>query len=111
MKQALIASRLQTTNHTLVEIPMNLDTSERIHDCLALNRNDNKQHVIRQKIAKYYFAGDFDASPFDSMPLSTIPNVMKMIGGDNRDTKQSLQFNAIFRMLKDIPELSNTSNR
>ena len=109
---------IETSNHTLVEIPAYLD-SKRNHilDCLELNKNDNKEQVARQKIAKYYFAGNFDMSPFASMPVSVIPNVMEMIGGDNpignddRDTKQSLQCNAIFRMLKAIPDLLNTSNR
>ena len=103
--------RVKTSNHTLVVISRNLDCSQCIRDCLELNRNDDKQQVVRQKIAKYYFAGGFDVSPFASVPISIIPNVMEMIGGDDRDTKQSLQCNAIFRMLKAIPDLSNTSNR
>ena len=103
---------IRNSNHTLFEISTNLDCSQPTSDCLKLNINDDKRQVIRQKIAKYYFAGDFDVSPFASMPLSVVPNVMEMIGGDDsNNTKKSLQCNAIFRILKIVPELLNTSNQ
>ena len=35
-----------------------------ICDCLELNKNTNKNAVIHKKIARYYFVGDFDVSPF-----------------------------------------------
>eukprot|EP00956_Cyclotella_meneghiniana_P033491 scaffold96532_cov31-Cyclotella_meneghiniana.AAC.1 len=70
-----------------------------IVDCLTLNKNEDKRKVVRQKIAKYYFVGDFDVSPFDCMPLSAMSEVLSTIGGEN-------QCSAIYRMLKTIPALS-----
>jgi len=101
---------IKNSNHTLVKISPVQNFSHRALDCVKLNRNENKEEVFRQKIAKYYFAGDFDVSPFASMPLSAIPNIMGMIGGDDLKAKESLQCNAIFRMLKAIPDLSSVGN-
>jgi hypothetical protein len=69
-----------------------------------LNRNEDKTQVVRNKILKYYFVGDFDVTPFANMPVSVVPEVISQI---RCETKQS----AIFRLLKSIPELSSVTNR
>eukprot|EP00956_Cyclotella_meneghiniana_P020915 scaffold37530_cov22-Cyclotella_meneghiniana.AAC.2 len=101
---------IKSSNHTLVKIYPDDHLSQRVLECLKLNRNENKEEVVRQKIAKYYFAGDFAVSPFASMPLSAIPNVMTMIGGDDPEAKKVLQCNAIFKLLKAIPDLAEKSD-
>ena len=102
---------IKSSNHTLVKIYPDDHLSQRVVECEKLNRNQNKEEVVRQKIAKYYFARDFDVSPFASMPLSAIPNVMTMIGGDDPEAQKALQCNAIFKLLKAIPDLSNIGNQ
>ena len=71
-----------------------------------LNRIENKEKVIREKIARYYFVGDFDVSPLASLPVSAVPSVLGMIKGKKLD-RQS----AIFRLLKSIPDLCNVGSR
>ena len=71
-----------------------------------LNRIENKEKVIREKIARYYFVGDFDVSPLASLPVSVVPSVLVMIKG-NKPARQS----AIFRLLKSIPDLCNVASR
>ena len=66
-----------------------------IETCLELNKNATKEKVIRQKIARYYFTGEFDISPFLGMPVSVLPEVLGLIEGDD-----IYQQSAIFRMLK-----------
>ena len=77
-----------------------------LEENLKLNKNSDKEAVIRQKIRQYYFNEEFDVSPFINMPLSVLPEVIGIIGGDY-STRQS----AIFRLLKNIPELCNVSSR
>eukprot|EP00956_Cyclotella_meneghiniana_P025529 scaffold53430_cov60-Cyclotella_meneghiniana.AAC.6 len=91
---------IQNSNHTLESIAYGLfgdETcpSEFVQDCLKLNEHEDKEQVIRQKIAKYYFVGGYDVSPFAAMPLSAMPKVISTIGGDANN-----QCSAIFRMLK-----------
>eukprot|EP00956_Cyclotella_meneghiniana_P034825 scaffold108454_cov37-Cyclotella_meneghiniana.AAC.2 len=76
-------------NETIPTLP------DMIKTCLELNKNANKEQVIRQKIARYYFTGDFDISPFLGMPVSVLPEVLGLIEGDD-----IYQQPAIFRMLK-----------
>eukprot|EP00956_Cyclotella_meneghiniana_P011208 scaffold15731_cov38-Cyclotella_meneghiniana.AAC.2 len=83
-----------------------MDIYRTIKDCLALNRISNKNKVIREKIARYYFVGDFDISPFAGLPISVVPSVLGMIKGVKR-ARQS----AIFRLLKSIPDLCNVGSR
>ena len=66
---------------------------------LKLNRNENKTEVIQNKIMQYYFIGDCDMNPFVSMPISVLPEVMRL--GEGMSNKQ----NSIFKLLKSIPEL------
>lgn len=77
-----------------------------INTCLELNSNANKDEVIRSKIAIFYFVGDFDVSSFVGMPISLVPTVMGLIEGSDTN-RQS----AIFRLLKNLPELCNVSSR
>ena len=54
---------------------------------LELNKNTKKDEVIRKKIARYYFVGEFDISPFT--PLSVIPEVLSLIEGGAINKKNS----------------------
>ena len=74
--------------------------------CLELNQHEDKQFVIRQKITKYYFKEEFNVAPFEKMNISLIPEVMCIIGEDDKD-----QWSAIYRLLKTIPNLCNPSRR
>ena len=87
-------------------ITMQKITFDMVLDCLEKNKNANKQEVTRKKVARYYFVGKFDISPFADMPVTLIPEVLSLIEEDNIN-KQS----AIFRMLKCIPDLCNISSR
>jgi hypothetical protein len=72
--------------------------------CLEFNReHHDKAKVIRDKILRFYFVGEFDVSPFVGMPLSVFPRIMSQIKGD----KQS----AIYGLLQCIPQLCNVSVR
>eukprot|EP00956_Cyclotella_meneghiniana_P014636 scaffold22052_cov36-Cyclotella_meneghiniana.AAC.6 len=77
-----------------------------LEDFFKLNLIENKDEVIREKIARYYFIGDFDISPFTKISVSVLPKVLSLIKGSNIN-RQS----AIFRMLKTFPELCNVSSR
>ena len=107
------------SNHTLIELQPFPESEVRfdvfseqevkfgiIVDSLRLNRNSNKNRVIREKISRYYFVGNFDVSPFVKLPVSVVPSVLGMIKGKKLD-RQS----AIFRLLKSIPDLCNVVSR
>eukprot|EP00956_Cyclotella_meneghiniana_P023705 scaffold46676_cov22-Cyclotella_meneghiniana.AAC.2 len=112
------------SNHTLTDILdwMTLAESElsdsesvlqfkfehdvKVANCLELNENTDTDKVIREKIARYYFAGDFDVSPLANLPVSVVPSVLGMIRGNKLDR----QF-AIFRLLISIPDLCNVASR
>jgi hypothetical protein len=72
---------------------------------IALNRNENKNIVIQNKVMQFYFVGSFDLAPFASMPLSVLAKVMSV--GEQMENKQT----AIFELLRGIPELCNVSSR
>ena len=74
--------------------------------CLELNKNANKDKVIRKKIARYYFVGNFSISMFAKMPVSVLPEVIRLIELDKNN-----KLSAIFRILKTIPVLCNVSSR
>jgi hypothetical protein len=104
---------LSKSNHTLEQIPVfgqGRDADQSINsfvrECLALNRNDDKAIVIRNMILRFYFVGQFVVSPFVSMPISIIPEVLSQIQGADKQTAI-----AIYRLLKCIPELSCVSDR
>eukprot|EP00956_Cyclotella_meneghiniana_P037870 scaffold145740_cov30-Cyclotella_meneghiniana.AAC.1 len=78
-----------------------------INHCLKLSQNTNKNEVIREKIARYYFVGDFDVSPLAKLPVSVVPSVLGMIKSYDVLYRQS----AIFRLLKSIPDLCNIGSR
>eukprot|EP00956_Cyclotella_meneghiniana_P033022 scaffold92786_cov25-Cyclotella_meneghiniana.AAC.1 len=105
------------SNHTLETVTCKLDglvneltplveECPLIEDCLALNKQTYKEDVIRTKIARYYFIGDFDVSPFAKMAISLLPQVFVIIKCD-----ATAHLSAIFRMLKSISELSNVTSR
>eukprot|EP00956_Cyclotella_meneghiniana_P034823 scaffold108453_cov38-Cyclotella_meneghiniana.AAC.4 len=108
------------SNHTLQEV-FPLSMSPMVWDCLRLNKNANKDKVIRKKIARYYFAGDFDISPFAKMPVSLLPEVLSMIRSRRptayhpdsmiQSANSIMIQSAIFRILKYIPDLCNVSSR
>jgi hypothetical protein len=97
------------SNHTLEKVAsysyhiqaIKISTEE----CLELNRNDNKNKVIQNKVMQFYFVGSFNLAPFASMPLSVLAKVMS--GGEEMKNKQT----AIFELLRAIPELCNVSSR
>ena len=78
-----------------------------INHCLKLSQNTDKNEVIREKIARYYFVGDFDVSPLAKLPVSVVPSVLGMIKSYDVLYRQS----AIFRLLKSIPDLCNVGSR
>jgi hypothetical protein len=95
------------SNHTLEKITgaREIDDEDlEFIKYLELNENEDKTQVVRNKILKYYFIGDFDISPFINIPVSGLPEIISQI---RSDTTQS----AIFRLLKCIPELCNVASR
>ena len=99
---------IQSSNHILEKVAVDDDVVENpfIEACLRLNRMKNKEQVIQKKIARYYFDGCFDVSPFSSMPISVLPRVLELIEGE-----VDYRLNATFRMLRCIPELCNLYGR
>jgi hypothetical protein len=97
-----------SSNHTL-EIITLADSLKgipmRVKECLKLNKNSNKNQVIRHKIMQYYFIGSFDMAPFASMPLSVLSEIMGL-GGEMNNMHP-----AIFELLRGIPDLCNVSSR
>eukprot|EP00956_Cyclotella_meneghiniana_P004523 scaffold5580_cov61-Cyclotella_meneghiniana.AAC.3 len=129
---------IHDSNHTLLELCIQssfnynkpcLELPEIAAKCLKLNRNPDKLRVIREKILRFYFIGDFDVSPFFSMPISILPEVMRFIKPNDNDDdddddddammeyifywerKNTVRHSAIFRLLKSIPDLCNVSSR
>jgi hypothetical protein len=102
-----IESIRSNSNHTLENITFGgidrklLTLAEQ---CLQLNWKENKATVVRKKILRFYFVGEFDVSPFVNVPVSFLPKIMGQIEGQD---KQS----AAYRLLKCIPELCNVSDR
>lgn len=94
-----------TSNHTLecIKIPC-LVLSTLAEECLVLNENGNKMKVIRDKILRFYFVGDFDVSQFSNLALSVLPDVVSQIEGKEK-------LSAMYRFLQHIPELCNVSGR
>eukprot|EP00956_Cyclotella_meneghiniana_P022856 scaffold43639_cov15-Cyclotella_meneghiniana.AAC.1 len=88
-------------------LPFDFDDEDvfTVGDCLSLNENPDKDKVKREKIARYYFVGDFDVSPLARLPMSVVPSILGMIKCDKLD-RQS----AIFRLLKSFPDLCNVDS-
>ena len=59
--------------------------------------------VIKKKIFRYYFIGDFDLGPFMRMNVKRVPKVICLIDGDDHLDI----INAIFRVIRAIPALTN----
>lgn len=104
--------RIHSSNHFLEEVSSTTEDENDqvgnpfIEACLRLNRMENKERVIRKKIARFYFNGSFDVSLFLEMPISALPSVMELIEGE-----VEYRLNAIFRVLRCIPELCNHIGR
>ena len=105
---------IRSSNHTLLEIKPCPNDYIPLYDKFGIIENslkklniiENKEKVIREKIARYYFVGNFDVSPLARLPVSAVPSVLGMIKGKKLD-RQS----AIFRLLKSIPDLCNVGSR
>eukprot|EP00956_Cyclotella_meneghiniana_P005565 scaffold7160_cov52-Cyclotella_meneghiniana.AAC.3 len=110
--------RIVASNHTLESILLR-NLNPIIREYLTLNKKTNKELVIRTKIARYYFRGEFDVSTFASIDVKCLPRVLAMIGGGEtnlnavkfRTTDATFQQSAIFRLLKCIPDICNVSSR
>eukprot|EP00956_Cyclotella_meneghiniana_P034821 scaffold108453_cov38-Cyclotella_meneghiniana.AAC.2 len=106
------------SNHTLESVS-NRNVPYHFQDYLTLNTSTNKEQVIRTKIARYYFQGDFDLSTLANMDMKCFPRVLAMIGGGEMNCNAATfrgvdtinQQSAIFRILKCIPGLCNVSSR
>jgi hypothetical protein len=56
-------------------------------------KNTDKAKVIRDKILRLYFVGEFHVSPLVNMPLSVLPEVMGQIEGhDNQSAIYRTRF-------------------
>ena len=99
---------IQNSNHTLthVEYDNTAKRDQAVPEYLELNMLPNENEVIREKIARYYFVGDFDLSPFVNMHVTLLPSILGLIEGG-----ELIQRNAIFRMLRIIPDLCDVNQR
>jgi hypothetical protein len=98
---------IYNSNHMLQKIDVQgHELSAFATKCLELNENEDKAQVVRHKILRFYFTGQYDVSPFVSMPLSVLPEVISQIKG-----KKKKRMSAIYRLLRCIPELCNISAR
>lgn len=95
---------ISNSNHTLESIRFAQYFSTITNQSLWLNRNPDKSKVIRNKILRFFFVGDFDVSPFVDMAVSVLPQVVSQIEGKDK-------LSAIYRLLKCIPELCDMSER
>jgi hypothetical protein len=98
-----INSILSSSNHTIERLDVGNGLPFLAIICLKLNRNEDKDEVKHQKIFAFYFVGKFDVSPFLTMPVSVLPEVMSQIEGN--------KLSAIHRFLCCIPDLCNVSDR
>jgi hypothetical protein len=95
---------ISESNHSLEDIWAGSGHSNLTQQCLQINKNVDKAAVKRKKILRFYFVGQFDVSPFSSMTLSILPEVMTKIEEENKHS-------AIYRLLQCIPQLCNVSDR
>jgi hypothetical protein len=92
------------SNHVLEDIKIQHNLLAFTEQCLKLNQNKNKAQVVRHKILQFYFVGNFDLSPFSSMAVSVLPEVVSGIDGKDN-------LSAIYRILQSKPEFCNVSGR
>lgn len=102
---------IHNSNHTLHRLRV-YGTRESTFEmrCLQLNENTDKAKVIRDKILRFYFVGEFDVASFSNMAVSVLPEVMSQIKGYWRSEGKDIH-SAVYRLLKCIPELCNVSER
>eukprot|EP00956_Cyclotella_meneghiniana_P011780 scaffold16542_cov74-Cyclotella_meneghiniana.AAC.7 len=88
-----------------------------INRCLVLNRNPNKEHVIHQKIFRFYFNGNFNLDTFLNMSVVLLPKVLGLVARaicyseDDYGSEHEVGLNAVYRLVRNIPDLSNVSSR
>ena len=110
--------RIIASNHTLESTDCK-NMPPHLKDYLRLNKETDKELVIRTKIARYYFQGEFNVSTFASMDMKCLLRVLAMIGGGETNRNAAIfrkghavhQQSAIFRLLKCLPDLCNVSSR
>lgn len=68
-----------------------------IKRCLKMNQNKNKEKVMQDKILRFYFRGNFDMSPFQSMKFSILPDLLSNI---NKIDRVDTTINTMFRLTK-----------
>ena len=87
---------IHVSNHTLQKLSTwDMPTLPKmIKACLKLNKNTNKdEEIIRKKISRYYFVGKFSISLFAKMPVSVLPEVLRLIKLDKTISyRQSLEY-------------------
>eukprot|EP00956_Cyclotella_meneghiniana_P008952 scaffold12297_cov22-Cyclotella_meneghiniana.AAC.1 len=117
---------IKSSNHTLVNLSVmdcdgSYDTYLHLYAfiirCLDLNRNPNKEQVIHQKIFTFYYNGNFNLDPFRSMSVVLFPKLLGLIAKavcyseDEYDSADEVGLNAVYRLVRNIPDLSNISSR
>lgn len=100
---------ISNSNHTLERIHLHgankrYELSPFAEKCLALNRNQEKVKVIRDKIRHFYLVCEFDVTPFSSMTVSVLPEAMSQI---QAIVQEENKLSAMYRLLRGIPELCN----
>ena len=101
------------SNHSLVSIQVYFHRYG-YAKWVDLNCSRNKRVVVRRKIFKFYFDGEFSVVPFQNMALSVLPLIMTQIRRDHREPTASddtYQLSAVFRMMRSIPGLCDVSGR
>lgn len=99
---------IANSNHILTDLVIRGIPRSRLERCCLLFCDRNKAKVIRKKILRYYFVGEFDVSPFSNMAISVLPEIMSQIDEDKRSEDK---ITAIYRLLRYLPELCNVSER
>ncbi len=83
-----------------------------------LDINSERQHsesgenaVIRKKVFGYHFIEDFDLEPFMKMNIKLLPKVLSLIYWEDLGNNKSNIYDAIFRLVRAIPDLANVKDR
>ena len=92
---------IYSSNHTLQELNIpHLAFPEEVVSLLAMNRNEDKSEVARQKILKHHFlAQGNNANVFSRMPEMMMPYAMEWIG------RNRLGLSLMYNVVRDNPTL------
>ena len=92
---------IYSSNHTLQELCIShLTFPEEVVSLLAMNQNEDKSEVARQKILKHHFlARGNNANVFSRMPETMMPFPMEWIG------RNRLGFSLMYNVVRDNPTL------